>query len=535
MSASRVILIVENQPDWQEMLSRMLTEAGYTCKLAADLKTGLEAFRLYRPAALVLDLQLGPELPPREEFRGWRLAEQALRRQIPTIIVTAYASTARANKAFRRYKVIAFLDKGDLRQEDLVEVVSEAVEASQQSPPSEKDIQTLIDAGRYTFARPYQVRLPPPEEKVQRKLVLRYNHPNRLLSVTIEDERGRRLFSADSDKEVDVDVHYFGVRADEAWRSPEWRDLIKGIGQDLYARLFDDHRAILAAYNRAMGMVHSQDEALSLVFHSTRDALRLPIEFLYDGDDYLCLKHPMSRYLQGLYSRPPLSYKITSGQSLYLLLVASDTGGIPNVDKEVRSLRKTLSRLLSAKDVDHDIMALSTSRASHRRVVRELEKRVVRELENRGYGIWHYAGHGLYDKDSPEQSSLVFWEKANRKGKRRFLLASDIYDIIRNSSLVLAYLSCCLGSTSGDTERLYNDDFLGLADALTRAQVPTVIGFRWPISDKGAVVMAKAFYTALAEDFNPRRALWLARRAVTRGPHKRDDPTWASPILIEQS
>jgi CHAT domain-containing protein len=366
------------------------------------------------------------------------------------------------------------------------------------------------------------------EKKVRRKLVLHYVRPSKSLSVTIEDERGHRLFGDDSPRQMDIDVHSFGLRADDAWRSPQWRDLIKGIGQDLYAKLFTDHSIVVEAYHRAMGMVDNQDEALSLVFSSTRDTLRLPVEFLHDGHEYLCLRHPVSRYLQGLHSRPPLSYKATSGQRLRFLLVASDTGGISNVDREVATLRKDLYNLLSAKGIDRNIVALSTSAASH--------KRVVQELENKGHDVWHYAGHGLYDKDSPERSALVFWEKTNRKGDRCFLLASDLCDLTRNTSFSLVYLSCCLGTTAGDIEHLYQDDFLGLADALAEAKVPTVIGFRWPVSDDGAVAIARTFYKALCkEDFNPRRALWQARRTVTHGPQKRDDPTWASPVLIEQS
>ena len=98
----------------------------------------------------------------------------------------------------------------------------------------------------------------------------------------------------------------------------------------------------------------------------------------------------------------------------------------------------------------------------------------------------------------------------------------------------LAYLSCCLGSITGEAHQLYNDDFLGMAEALATAKVPTVLGFRWPVSDDGAIAMAMTFYNTFMEDFDPQRALWLARRSVTRGPNKRDDPTWASPILIHQ-
>jgi CHAT domain-containing protein len=77
-----------------------------------------------------------------------------------------------------------------------------------------------------------------------------------------------------------------------------------------------------------------------------------------------------------------------------------------------------------------------------------------------------------------------------------------------------------------------DDDFLGIADAVVQAGVPSTLGFRWPVSDVGAPKLAKAFYGSLLRQGSPEIALWKARRELAG--LGRDDPTWLSPILIHQ-
>ena len=94
------------------------------------------------------------------------------------------------------------------------------------------------------------------------------------------------------------------------------------------------------------------------------------------------------------------------------------------------------------------------------------------------------------------------------------------------------YLSCCQGATSDAGAALVEDDFLGLADAIIHAGVPSVLGYRWPLSDVSAPKFTTAFYTALAEREELDTAVLEARKAAATA--SRDDPTWYSPILIMQ-
>jgi DNA-binding NtrC family response regulator len=145
------VLIVEDDPEWQEEVSSMLSEAGYDYELAADYETGLDALCKTRLLALILDLKLRTDPPENEDFVGWQLAQEALDRDVPIIIVTGHPSVTRARRAFRDYKVIDFLDKEHLTRQELIERVSEGIEASRRKQLSSGETQKAIEKIREIF------------------------------------------------------------------------------------------------------------------------------------------------------------------------------------------------------------------------------------------------------------------------------------------------------------------------------------------------------------------------------------------------
>jgi len=151
MQSSGIVLVVEDDPDWQETLCEMLSKAAYSYKLATDYNSGLKELRKQDISALILDLQLRTEHPENEDFIGWSLAQQALERNVPIIVVTGHASVSEANKAFRKYKVIAFLDKGLLNETELLARVSEGVEASRQRKFSDSEKQRVFQQMQELF------------------------------------------------------------------------------------------------------------------------------------------------------------------------------------------------------------------------------------------------------------------------------------------------------------------------------------------------------------------------------------------------
>lgn len=165
MVSSDPILIVEDDPDWQDELCTILGAVGYKCEIAPNFESGLVKLVEHRPMTLVLDLKLRSDLPEDEGFLGWRLARQALELDIPIIIVTGHPSVARARKAFRDYKVIDFFDKLDMDKEELISRVSDGVKASQERTLTPALRQHALEQLRRMFYGGMPIRPNSPKER----------------------------------------------------------------------------------------------------------------------------------------------------------------------------------------------------------------------------------------------------------------------------------------------------------------------------------------------------------------------------------
>ncbi|MFZ5915482.1 MAG: CHAT domain-containing protein [Chloroflexota bacterium] len=323
-------------------------------------------------------------------------------------------------------------------------------------------------------------------------------------------------------------VERFARRVADARHLPEsWRFQIKEIGLELYRELFQNQPKVLTSYHRAKGKVRDRDLRISL--SAPRDFHRLPFEAIFAEEDmYLSLKHPLSRHVLDHYterkslSRESIERFRQRGFHPRALLVASNTWHsssrpIPQVDVEIEQVGTLL------RQHDFDVRILSTVEASLHRV--------EDELKSGDYCLFHYAGHGKYDADSPERSALFFWEGAVEQSKIAPLTAVQLGSIVRDTPLLFAYLSCCWGAEVGEDRDLLDGDFLGIMDAFVMGGVPAVLGFRWPVSDEGSRVLAQVFYTALLEEGRELdEALLEARKRLDR-----DSPDWFSPILIVQT
>ena len=104
--------------------------------------------------------------------------------------------------------------------------------------------------------------------------------------------------------------------------------------------------------------------------------------------------------------------------------------------------------------------------------------------------------------------------------------------LLQDSDTRLFHLTCCEGARAGSLVDLLDDDYLGIADGIIQSGVPSVLGYRWPVSAASAQEMALAFYRSVLQHGSPGLALLDARRELARN---KDALTWASPILIAQS
>lgn len=304
----------------------------------------------------------------------------------------------------------------------------------------------------------------------------------------------------------------------------------KNTGADLFEKLFTG--TIEKSFVAAGSMVfHSHD--LKLAFIGPRHYLNLPLEFLNDGADYLILRHPMRRVVTGIRTRGSsgLSHLLSELQEkrekLKILLVASNTPPLQDsVDEEVATINAHLKTILPANRVIIDY--LPTEEATY--------DEIIARLKGCRYHMIHYAGHGQHDERFPERSCLFFWEKKGSQGNVKSLPVNTLKNTLRlkGHDLRFIYLSCCYGTATSSQLALLNDNFLGIADGLIFTGVPSVLGFRWPVSDTGARELALTFYDSLFSQGDLDTALFDARCKAEGSDQGQDIEDWLSPILIIQ-
>lgn len=299
-------------------------------------------------------------------------------------------------------------------------------------------------------------------------------------------------------------------------------------GKRIYEKLFKGYEEIYNSYLQTKTLKSKQ---LHLGIASDRGLFSFPFGLMHDGTQYLALKHPFQRILSGNLNRnrqgitPSLFYENSRNpdKAIRILLIASDTGNIPGVDEEVKALAKGFRQKLRY-NLTFYVKTLSTEEADY--------NSVINELESKSYDILHYAGHGKYDNNQTDNCSISFWEEKYRKGRIRELKAQQLSALAADSDLKFVYLSCCAGGQAGDYHKLIDNNFLGLTESLLIAGVPAVLGYRWPVSDKNAIGLAKGFYSSLLQHCHLDRALYDARRSIYYGEHNPIDGL--SPILWVQ-
>ena len=348
-------------------------------------------------------------------------------------------------------------------------------------------------------------------------------------------------FRIDSRNILTIDPIRYARYSQNAYQPPQnnaypvgdWRFRTQDAGRQIYQKIFKEHDTILITYHTAKAKV-SKTYYLKLCFESFLDFFTVPVEFLFEDialGDYLVLKHPITRFIMGVApQRPCLSPTFFNDlwrnrERLKILLIASNTEPpLQHVDDEVLSLKNFLGNCLKAKNIPYKIEYIPTERATF--------DLVTDKLKECRYHILHYAGHGSYRELSPEQSYLQFWSEENHRGEVKRLKVTNLNGLLGNSNLRFVYLSSCLGAVTAGSAQMLDNDFPGLIYGIAQAGIPSVLGFRWEISDQGAKKLALSFYKYLFEHGDPALALYNARMEIAT--NNIDDPTWMSPVLIVQ-
>lgn len=153
---------------------------------------------------------------------------------------------------------------------------------------------------------------------------------------------------------------------------------------------------------------------------------------------------------------------------------------------------------------------------------------VSKTLHDGGYHILHYVGAD----DERGTASPVRGVVLQSENGPYTLTPTDLSRMVRDTDLRMVFLSCCLDTPStGDVDTSAFQDTL---EALARADVPIIVGYRWGIPDPVAVRLAQLFYRELWYRFDPGEALFQARRTIGMAAGGGSNYAWATPVLVLQ-
>lgn len=509
------ILVVENRANWLEELPKVLQRVGNSplIDLAVTFDRAVEYLTrdFYDLAVIDLALTDSPTDTEARDEKGMelvrRLRSNRQNEGCGVIILTGYPSSERTRRALRDYTADDFMEKDKFSSADFLVAARRAIGAARLRRASQRS------AERYrltiSFSREHLtgVSLVGPDRRV-----------------TYWAQEQRRFAAADLARRADnLNLLILQGGAD-LWR-PEARSIGEAIGEAMA-----NDRHIFGELTAAKAHVaHLSD--LWLEFSGPAEGLGIPFELLRDEVDYLVLSHMMTRRLDSSgfpASRKPepylgfIQHLIKRHEPLRVLLVAANSdGNIPAVETEVAAISTIIRTGFEQIGIKSEIDVLSGDQATLDVVADRLRSRV--------YHLFHYAGHGRFDDKLPETSGLVFCSGANT----RVLTASDLNLLMRDTDLRMVFLSACVSARSA--ERAGRGDFYGIMEALARADVPIVVGYRWTVGDEAALQIAETFYRELWRTLSPAEALLETRRWAAMGPRGRDEDSWASPVMLMQN
>lgn len=503
------ILIVDNEKDVLHTIEGLLTDEGYQTKGVHSEKDAIQAFSSEKFDFALIDVRLHGD--DSDDISGLGLAA-ILRSVSPETLVFLISGYELAEPYLRitRYVTDAIpLNKAPDWDKRLINALTNAKKVFQEREEKPETISDYPEGGFVAFA-----------SKLKFSRLMVSIVPSQLAFVR---SQGTHVTAKRTACVVNLSTARYKRRVDNARNLfNDTRFSVKDIGMNLWNDIFSMHAEIKNTYIAA----NARSEILSLLFEGPREHIQLPIEFMFspESNNYLVLQHPVARLINDIeISRAPINREFFQQKSqLKVLLIASNTPhpNIPGVDREVNEIGQFLS---TQKQFPVEVEIIPTVNATI--------NHIRNKLRNPDFDIIHYAGHGSFNVDSPEESTLSFWSEEGGTGEVQNLKASE-FARLSDSQVRLVYLSSCWGTASGNEADLLDDDFLGVADAIARSGVPTVLGYRWPVTDEGAPKLARTFYTVLLEDGRPDVALWRARQELAA--IDRNDLTWLSPIMIHQ-
>lgn len=249
----------------------------------------------------------------------------------------------------------------------------------------------------------------------------------------------------------------------------------------------------------------------------------IPWEMMHDGEDFLCVRFNIGRRIFTSHSKRDRPKK-PAGSEIKMIILADPTGDLPKSYQEGLELSRALKQLsgsLQVYFITKDITVDSVSR-------------YLLDCD-----ILHYAGHALYNSESPDLSG---WRL-----KDGILTAQRIMELSggkRNFPSLIFSNACQSGETakwsmlqpdeSSDTNPNQhinpnakgNTDAFDLVNAFLRCGVRHYIGTLRNISDPSSLGLSLKFYNFILDSYTIGESLRLARVSMIEDKG-RDNLIWA--------
>lgn len=308
-----------------------------------------------------------------------------------------------------------------------------------------------------------------------------------------------------------LETEEYLLRLRQPRRGPAEVQAAKSFGGKLFEMLFQgDMRGVLRS---SMDEADRSGKGLRIRLRfadSAADLGDLPWELIYyeSLNRFLTLSNetPLVRYLEmperiePLTARPPLNI---------LVMISSPSDQVQlDVEKEWTNVKNALSELESKGIVTFTRMDDATLPA------------LQQQLRKADYHIFHFIGHGEFDRSSGD-GTLLF---ENEGGTARAVSGEDLGTLLSDQrAMRVVVLNACEG---GRVSRA--NQFAGAAQSLVQAGIPAVVAQQFKVADDAAIALAKEFYGALADGYPVDAAVTEGRKAVNG---LGDTVEWVTPVI----
>ncbi|HLA41919.1 MAG TPA: response regulator [Aggregatilineales bacterium] len=123
------VLIVEDRPDWQVILTRSIEEEGWYWRCVPNADEALKILQneMIHFHVVLLDLRLGDADIPLRKSAGWHILDflKESDKSTRVIIVSGEASRGDVATLFMKYPIAGFIDKDTFKKNELLEIIYE--------------------------------------------------------------------------------------------------------------------------------------------------------------------------------------------------------------------------------------------------------------------------------------------------------------------------------------------------------------------------------------------------------------------------